>query len=63
MTLYLYGMKYRGYSPGCQPMRGLHDRVDDPAGKYHDILRYVWRLPEANERDYELDYLGEEEES
>ena len=56
--LYRYGMRLRGYSPGCQP-RGVVRREDDPAGKYHDIILYGWKLTEKELADYELDYLGE----
>ena len=59
MIFYIYGMRLRGYSPGCQPKDGLVMRLDDRTGKYHDKLSYNRRLTEKEERDYELDYLGE----
>lgn len=52
---YRYGMRLRGFSPGCQPMRGLVERVDDPTGRYHDVLIYDRELTEQEVRDYELD--------
>ena len=62
---YYYGMRLRGFSPGCQPMYGLDRREDDTSGlrpdggKYHDILVY-WRPLSAKElEDYELDYIQE----
>ena len=58
---YRYGMRLRGFSIGCQPMRGLDRREDDPAGKYHDILVYDRELTEQETRDYELDYIGKEQ--
>ena len=61
MTKYRYGMKYRGFSIGCQPMKGLEGRQDDPAGKYHDILVYDRELTDKELDEYELEYLGKEE--
>lgn len=58
--MYVYGMRLRGFSIGCQPMNGFAERVDDDTGKYHDILLYDRKLTEAELRDYELDYLGNE---
>lgn len=58
--MHKYGMRLRGFSIGCQPMRNLDHAEDDPAGKYWNILYYRERLTERDERDYELDYLGEE---
>lgn len=53
---YAYGMKYRGYSPGCQPS-GVKERRDDPTGKYHDIIVYDRKLSADEVRDYELEEL------
>ena len=52
-----YGMRLRGFAPGCQPMQGLVDCEDDPAGKYWNILIYSRPLTAEERRDYELDYL------
>lgn len=52
-----YGMRLRGFSLGCQPMKGFHRREDDVTGKYHDILVYGRQLTEQEIRDYELDAL------
>lgn len=57
---YLYGMRLRGYSPGCQPMEGLL-RVAPGGGQYHDLLIYDRPLTEKELRDYELDYINEVE--
>lgn len=54
---YTYGMRLRGFSPGCQPMNGLVERRDDTTGKYYDILEYNRKLTEKEIRDYELDEL------
>ena len=53
---YKYGMRLRGYSPGCQP-KGVTLREDDPSGKYYDIIVYDHRLTEKEVTDYELDEL------
>lgn len=62
MSVFLYGMRFRGFSPGCQPMDGFVKRDDDPAGNYHDILSYSRKLTKAETDGYELDYLGAPEE-
>ena len=54
---YFYGMRLRGFSPGCQPMQGFVERQDDPSGKYYDVLVYDRQLSDAEVRDYELDFL------
>ena len=58
--MHKYGMRLRGYSPGCQP-QGVDHREDDPSGKYWDILFYKEQLPESDLYNYDLDYLGEVE--
>lgn len=54
---YYYGMRLRGFSPGCQPIAGLVERVDDPAGEYWDILIYDRPLSDREIEAYELDYI------
>lgn len=54
--LYAYGMRLRGFSPGCQPMQGLVRRVDS-SGKHFCILIYDRPLTEKEMRDYELDAI------
>lgn len=61
MTCYIYGMRLRGFAPGCQPMKGLVSRLDDDTGRYHDQLAYDRKLTELEELGYELDCLGERE--
>lgn len=56
-ALYAYGMRLRGFSPGCQPMVGLVDRLDYTGSRYCDVLMYNRRLTEQEVRTYELDYL------
>ena len=55
---YLYGMRLRGFSLGCQPMKGIIERRDDRTGKYYDILAYSRKLTEQELEDFELDYVG-----
>lgn len=57
---YLYGMRLRGYSLGCQP-KNVSERRDDPTGRYYDIIVYDTKLPLKDEKNYDLDYLGEEQ--
>ena len=61
--MYLYGMRLRGFSPGCQPTEGLVmvclDFDDD---KYYDGVVYDRRLTDEELREYELDFIGEVEE-
>lgn len=58
--LYYYGMKYRGFSPMCQPMDGLVERQDDVTGRYHDIIVYDRELTQDEQRSYELDLITRE---
>lgn len=55
--MYKYGMRLRGFSIGCQPMRGLVERQDDETGKYHDVLVYDRQLTEEEVKNYELEYI------
>lgn len=55
---YLYGMRLRGFSPGCQPMEGLVERRADPTEMYHDLLVYDHKLTPGECEYYDLDYLG-----
>ena len=54
-------MRLRGFSIGCQPSRGRLCQEDDLTGKYHDLLVYQRPLTEAEIKNYELEFLGEEE--
>ena len=57
---YTYGMRARGFSPLCQPKEGLVEHWDSPYHEYYDLLEYNRKLTPEEEREYELDYLGEE---
>lgn len=53
-----YGMKYRGFSPGAQPMKGFVRRHDaEPGQNYHDVLEYDRELTEEEIRAYELEAI------
>ena len=56
--MFLYGMRLRGFSPGCQPKDGLVERQDDVTGKYYDILVYNRELTTEELNNYELDFIG-----
>lgn len=54
---YLYGMKYRPFGLGCQPLNGLIAREDDAENKYWDILIYDRKLTEGEVKEYELELI------
>ena len=56
--VFQYGMRLRGFSPGCQPMTGLIERTDDVLNEYYDILVYDHALTLQEMAEYELDYIG-----
>lgn len=56
---YWYGMRLRGFSPGCQPMKGLVGTMEG-IGRYHCVLIYNRELTDEEIRDYELDRISEE---
>jgi len=60
MSEYKYGMRLRGFSPGCQPKDGLVRREDDVTGKYYDVLVYSRELTNKELHDYELDNIEED---
>ena len=51
---YKYGMRLRGFSPGCQPMEGLLRREDDITGKFWDVIVYDRPLTENEIKHYSL---------
>lgn len=55
--VYVYGMRLRGFSIGCQPKEGFVERRDDRSGKYYDLIYYNRPLTEKEVADYELDYI------
>lgn len=61
MKLHVYGMRSRGYAPGCQPKGVVDWRDCDPSERYHSMIAYTEKLLQKQERQYELDYIGERE--
>ena len=59
--IYLYGIRLRGFSIGCQPKEGFLERRDDTTGNYYDIICYSRKLTDNELTNYELDYIGQEE--
>lgn len=57
MRRYIYGMRLRGFSLGCQPMAGLIRRLDDSTGRYYDLLVYKRELSENEVKAFELDFI------
>lgn len=57
-TVYLYGMRSRGFSPGCQPKEGWIDTEVDPLDEYWNVLVYARPLSDQELKDYELDFIG-----
>lgn len=57
MPEYKYGMRLRGFSPGCQPKAGLLRREDCHNNDYYDILVYNRKLNEEEILNYELDEI------
>lgn len=57
---YIYGMKLRGYSIACQPMKGLIGVKEDATGRYYDILTYDRQLDPREMRLYDLVFIGKE---
>ena len=55
--VWVYGMRLRGFSIGCQPMDGLVQRIDDISGKYYDLLVYNRQLIASEKDDYDLDFI------
>lgn len=58
---FVYGMRLRPFSMGCQPS-GVAEVSEYNTGRYWNILYYKRKLTEAEIREYELDYIGVENE-
>lgn len=58
--VYKYGMRLRGFAPMCQPMNGLVSADANGDSRYHSYLYYERRLNDDEVRNYELDFIGEE---
>ena len=57
MTLYRYGMRLRGVSPGAQPS-DFFKTEEDHSRRYWEIIFYDRELTDKECRDYDLDFLG-----
>lgn len=57
--MFVYGMKLRGFSPGCQPMAGLVKYAPDPTGRFYDLLFYTYLLSADDMAQYDLVFLRE----
>ena len=60
--MYYYGMRLRPFSIGCQPLKGIVEAREDKSGKYWNILKYSRELSKTEVEDYELDFLGKDNE-
>lgn len=58
--MYYYGMRLRGFSPGCQPKKGLVCRIESDSPRWHDVLIYDRPLTTDELKEYELDFICEE---
>ena len=58
MKKYIYGMRLRGFSPGCQPLYGLIQIEDDPAGRYYNLLTYNRPMTADEIENFELELVG-----
>ena len=54
MIIYKYGMKYRGFSIGCQPLENLIEAQEDPTNNYFNILLYSAPLTPEQIASYQL---------
>lgn len=57
-TEYYYGMKLRGFSPGCQPREGLLGREYPNHSEWHDVLVYDRKLTKEEVSRYELEFIA-----
>lgn len=46
MKKYVYGMRLRGFSLGCQPMDGFIERRDSLTENFYDVIVYSRLLTE-----------------
>ena len=51
---YFYGMRLRGFAPGCQPEEGYLEKYESDDSCFYDILCYERPLTEDEERHYSL---------
>lgn len=58
---YVYGMRLRGFSIGCQPMAGFIERRDSKFNDFYDVIVYSRLLTQDELDDYDLTFIGTEE--
>jgi hypothetical protein len=56
--MWVYGMRERGYSLGCQPKFGFIRQLDIKSKKYYDLIVYNRKLSEDELEYYSLDFVG-----
>lgn len=61
MKKYVYGMRLRGFSIGCQPMNGFIERRDSKFNDFYDVIVYSRLLTQDELDDYDLTFIGTEE--
>ena len=60
MKLYKYGMRLRPLGIGCQP-KGFVKWDESLDGTYHNVIWYKDRLTDKQLKEYELDFLVEDD--
>lgn len=55
--MWVYGMRLRGFSIGCQPKEGFVERRDDTSGKYYDLIVYDRPLTDQEVEKFDLSFL------
>lgn len=58
---YYYGMKYRGFSPGAQPKKGLIGCIENNETEYYDVIEYDRKLTDEEISNYELEEINVKE--
>ena len=57
MKKYVYGMRLRGFSLGCQPMDGFIERRDSLTENFYDVIVYSRLLTEKELNEYDLTFI------
>ena len=55
---FIYGMRLRGFSTGCQPMEGLIGKEDLTDPRFWDTISYNRKLTDEEIKHYSLSYIG-----
>ena len=60
--MYKYGMRLRPVGVGCQPSRfRKYEDVNKNQTGYWSYVWYMYKLTDEQLKQYEMDYLGEDE--